>query len=266
MRNGRLPQKYNAFLNDGEQGLAELDSRIRLVDIQESVKTSIVSQDKASLGGKWDLLGRRDSLTVTLHMQIKAATAGEREYLAQKVNRFCEDGVLRISTRPGECLHGRFTHFASPAMRDWPSAFDVQFTASDFPFRISDRTETFSDTSRDWRTEMTLGGSGPCLLSVSIRNEEELPLTMVIIETGAEGDTVSRMEMRNLSLPEHTVLRVDHDRLLRPSVSAIGTDGSTQMLHPYAPQLFLLPGTRNTVHVATDRICHIQLCTREVYR
>ena len=257
--------KYNAWLNGQILGLADQDERIYIVNIKETAKEENTTAEKSRYDGTWPILRYRSSLEVTLSLQIKEDQPEARMQILRKVIAWCEDGVLRISTRPNMLLIGAFTKMPAGKMRAWTGKLDIVFTAYGLPYWQEDEVKPLQMQGINGSTNLLLSGNTEyAYLSVGITNVSTSTVTSILINTFHNNVQLSWMHLFSLSLPPGETIVIDYDMRHRIIIQQSGEDIRNHLSPQASDDLIIKPGV-NSIQFDTDASCRFTLIGRGLY-
>lgn len=257
---------YNVRLNGASTGLADIDERIYITNIRETVKEDVTIMDKARYDGQWPMVQSRSSLEVTIQLMIKEESPEQRRQVTGKIIAWCEDGAMRISSRPNQFLVGTFVKYPLGKMQAWTDKLELVFTAYGLPYWQEDEMNMLRFQMKNGSTAITpKGNTEYCYMEFTATNVEDTEMTSLMITTGLGEDELSVMYLPGISVKQGESVKVYYDLMHKLHVTAPGTDYANRSIDS-SDDLILVPRKSNTLTISASRECKFEVSARGLFK
>lgn len=177
--------RYRAWM--GEEALEDIDPSIIIIDISEDAPKEAVTTEARPGGGMYLTGQLRQSITVTIAVEIHEANTIHRQLVLGKIMRWGSGGqYLRTSYRPGQRLYIDSIEAASVSALKWTDTLGIKLTAYQRPWweeATVSKMETV-EASKSGILTVFNRGEMPCPLEAVFVAID--PLTNVAISCGSE--------------------------------------------------------------------------------
>ena len=247
------------------QPMDGLDPRVRLTEIREEApRTRAVTLPSLRGGGLRLVRLNRESLSVTLLIDLHESDPAERQALLDRLNRWAGDGVktLRLSTRPDRLL--RCVCDGAPGVRaaDWTAPAALRLTAWTIPYWQAAEADTLTLEGPAAAGTLWLRGTAESVLEAAVTALE--PLDSLRIASAGEA---IRLTGLGLAVGDRLVLGHDDAGLLTLRAFSGGAERSVLACREAdsADEISLTPGG-NPLTLVTDGAARAELRGRGRWR
>ena len=239
--------------------ILELDPRIYIQDIEDTIKVSPDTSRRAHYGLTLLSPLAHESYTVTVRFMIKEKRRVTRSSIIQRVNAWAKQGWLTISPRPFQRLYVYCTQPANAKAFSWSEDLSLVFTAYDESYWQDIDAAKAVYSGSDGSVSIAPGGSRPCFLEASIENASES--TVQSLALSANGRT---MAFEGLNLGAGEVLDIRYDEQHRMLIGVGSASKLGCRTGASADDILLHPGA-NSVGFTADHDCEVTLTARGEY-
>lgn len=230
--------------------LDSLSEDIYVVDITEaSPQIDISTFDKYRYGQFVTDRVRRE-LSVTIQAEVHAYDPQERQYIADRIQSWCNGHMLQSSTRPGKHLHVVCTRHPQISALKWTENISIVFTAYEVPYWEEDYWTTAERT-----------GTGGVVLNMPGTAETEVEAEAAPVSAAAiafevrKGTEIITVNAR-AEVGERFVMRHENGLLKLAIAAANGEERSVYSgrTASSADEVHVQPG-RNDLYVTATTEC-----------
>lgn len=247
--------RYRAWM--GEEALEDLDPSIIIIDISEDVPKETVTTEARPGGGLYLTGQLRQSITVTIAVEIHDANTIHRQLVLGKIMRWGSGGqYLRTSYRPGQRLYIDSIEAASVSALKWTDTLEIKLTAYQRPWweeATVSKMETVEASKSGILTVYNRGDVACPLEAVFVAID---PLTNVAISCGSE-----KIVLTNISVKTGEEIRIVHDDNGIQQITAAGASAMGNRNGQSADEITLKPGI-NKVSFSGDGFLSLTVTAR----
>lgn len=257
-------RRLNAWVNN--RALRDVDARIITRAITEETPQADISYGANPGRDGQRILGRqRLQKRVAIEFAIRELyDLAARTAIIDAVNTWAADGVLQVSTRPGQRMNMICVRYATAEnVRDYTSTYRVEFEADAIPYWQEDTPAGASGTGTAGTLHIVTRGNAETVAEAVVTPTAG-PLTTLAIRA-QNGEVNNRIAFTGLDVAAGTKIVLDHDTRGFFRATAGGTSILSRRTAPSADELICQPGLM-TVTYATDAACAIDVTIRGRWR
>lgn len=247
--------RYRAWM--GEEALEDIDPSIIIIDISEDAPQEVVTTEARPGGGMYLTGQLRQSITVTIAVEIHEANTIHRQLVLSKIMRWGSGGqYLHTSYRPEQRLYIDSIEAASVSALKWTDTLEIKLTAYQRPWweeATVSKMETV-EASKSGILTVFNRGEMPCPLEAVFVAID--PLTNVAISCGSE-----KIVLTNISVKTGEEIRIAHDDNGIQQITAAGTSAMGNRNGQSADEITLKPGI-NKVSFSGDGLLSLTVTAR----
>ena len=247
--------RYRAWI--GEEALDDLDPSIIIMDISEDAPKEAVTTEARPGGGMYLTGQLRQSVTVTISVEIHDTDTIHRQRVLGKILRWGIGGkYLRTSYRPEQRLYIDSIETASVSALKWTDTLEIKLTAYQRPWweeENASQAET-EETSKSGILTVYNRGDMPCPLEAVFVAID--PLTSVAISCGA-----GKIALTNISVKTGEEVRIEYDDNGIQSITAAGESAMGYRNGQSDDEITLKPGI-NKVSYSGDGLLSLTVKAR----
>ena len=231
--------RYRAWM--GEEALEDIDPSIIIIDILEDAPNEAVTTEARPGGGMYLTGQLRQSVTVTISVEIHDTDTIHRQMVLGKIMRWGIGGkYLRASHRPEQRLYVDSIETANISALKWTETLEIKLTAYQRPWweeATVSKTETVEASKSGIITVYNRGDAECPLEAVFVAID---PLTSVTISCASE-----KIVLTNISVKTGEEIRIEHDENGIQQITAAGKSAMGNRSGQSADEIMLKPGINN---------------------